>query len=136
MERTVRRGLDRLRLNRRAGGVASLLYPLSLMGVTLAAGFRSPGDMGDPASSVLGALLFLIAAPTTWIFAIGFIDVSRFTVLLVGALSSLPGWYAVGAGLAGTSRSWPGWINRYLVVAAVWTLLNLLLFGALGALLS
>jgi hypothetical protein len=136
VERTYRRFAERLGLSRPAAGVAALGYPVLLMGVALASGSRSVGDLGEPAVSVLGALLFLIAAPTTWIFSIDFIDVSRFTALVAGGLTSLTLWYLVGSAITGGARTWSGWLNRYVVLASGWTFANLLLFGLIGAIVD
>jgi len=109
-----------------AGGAAGLVYPLVLIALALSGGFRSGGDVADPATSVLGAFIFLIAAPTAWVFAIEFIEADRFTVLFVGAMTSLPLWWLLGSRLARTADDWRQWIVRYLRISVGWSLLVLL----------
>lgn len=110
-----------------AGGAAGLVYPLLLIGISLTGGFRQGGDFSDPAISILGAFIFLIAAPTAWVFAIDFIEADRFTVLFVGTMTSLPLWWLLGARLATTAESWVQWTGRYLRIAVGWSILVLLL---------
>jgi hypothetical protein len=77
-------------VSRRAGGTLALLYPLVLIALGVSVGFRGSNDVDGLATAILGAILFLVAAPTTWVFAIDFIEASRFTVITAGALTSLP----------------------------------------------
>ena len=119
---------------RRAGGIAGLVYPTVLVALALDVGFRHGGDMGEIATSFLGTLLFLTAAPTAWIFAIDFIDVSRFTVLLAGVLSSFPLWWLLGARLADGAPNWLAWLRRYATALLVWTSLHLFVIATLGSL--
>jgi hypothetical protein len=109
-----------------AGGAAGLVYPLLLISVALTGGFRQGGDIADPATSILGAFLFLIAAPTAWVFAIEFIEADRFTVLFVGAMTSLPLWWLLGSRLARTAEDWRQWTVRYLRISVGWSVLVLL----------
>lgn len=109
-----------------AGGAAGLVYPLLLIALALTGGFRHGGDVADPATSILGAFVFLIAAPTAWVFAIEFIEADRFTVLFVGAMTSLPLWWLLGSRLARLAEDWKRWIVRYLRISLVWSLLVLL----------
>ena len=108
-----------------AGGAAGLVYPLVLMAVALTGGFRSGGDLADTATSILGAFLFTVAAPTTWLFRIPFIEADRFTVLFVGAMTSLPLWWLLGARLAITAADWRQWVVRYLTISLAWSVLVL-----------
>ena len=110
-----------------AGGAAGLVFPIVLMAVALTGGFREGGDLSDTATSILGAFLFTVAAPTTWIFRIPFIEADRFTVLFVGAMTSLPLWWLLGARLATTAADWRQWAIRYLVAALSWSVLVLLI---------
>ena len=109
-----------------AGGAAGLVYPLALMALALTGGFRSGGDLADPATSILAAFIFLIAAPTAWVFAIDFIEADRFTVLFVGAMTSLPIWWLLGARIALVVDDWRHWISRYLWISIGWTVFALL----------
>jgi len=123
--RTVRRGW---------GGVVGLAYPSLLVVLGLSVGFRQAGGPTDLAASYLGALLFLTAAPTAWVFAFPFIEVTRFTVIAVGVLTSFPLWYLAGAGIAERSPSWAVWLRRDITVAMVWTVTTLGLFAILALL--
>ncbi len=72
------------------GGAVGLLFPAMLVTFGLSAGFRSGGDMSDFAATIAGAILFLIAAPTAWVLSFPFIDVTRFTVIVFGVVTSAP----------------------------------------------
>ena len=109
-----------------------LLYPLVLMGFALSVGFRGSGDVTGLATAILGAILFLVAAPTTWVFAIDFIEASRFTVITVGAFTSLPLWYLLGSRLASGAENGLTWLKRYTIFCGVWTVLTFLLMVALA----
>ena len=118
------------------GGLAGLLYPTLLVGAALSVGFRRGGDMGDFAASLAASVLFLIAAPTAWIMSFSFIDVTRFTILVFGIVTSFPFWYLLGSGLARGTRSWASWALRYFVVSISWTAFNLLLFAVVASVAS
>jgi hypothetical protein len=97
-------------------------------------GFRKAGGPNDLASSFLGALLFLIAAPTSWLFAFPFIEVTRFTVIAVGATTSGVIWYLVGRSIADRSRTWRTWARKYAVFCVSWTAATLAIFAILASL--
>ena len=121
-------------LNRLGGGILALVYPLALMGMGTSVGFRGTSDASDVATAVLGAIVFLIAAPTTWVFGIDFIEASRFTVVAVGGLTSLPLWYLLGSRLAFAADHWRTWARRYAIFCGLWTVLILVLIIVLDAL--
>lgn len=116
------------------GGAAALVYPTILVGMALDVGFRHGGGATEIATSYLGALLFLTAAPLAWIFAIDFIEVSRFTVIAIGVLSSFPLWWLAGSRLADGASSWLVWLRRYATLAVVWTALHLFTIALMGSL--
>lgn len=116
-----------------AGGILALAYPAALVAVALAVGFRRGGDMGEFAATVVGTLLFLIAAPTAWVLSFDFIDVTRFTVLVFGTLTSLPLWYVLGVAIARGCEQWLPWVRRYLTLCVAWTALNVLVIGVVAA---
>ena len=124
----------RRRLRRGWGGLAALSYPVGLILLSLAVGWRRGGDVADIATSFLAALLFLVAAPTAWIFAFEFIDVSRFTILFVGTATSLPLWYLVGSRLADASQTWWSWMRRYVLLALAWTAFTIFLVATVAQL--
>ena len=119
---------NRRTVSRSLGGIAALAYPVFLVSVALATGFRKGGDYADLAASFLAALLFLIAAPTAWIFSFDFVDPDRFTIVFVGALTSFPLWYMAGSAIAARTEHWSSWLRRYALVCVGWTLFNLVLF--------
>jgi hypothetical protein len=119
-------------VGRRFGGALALFYPLMLMGFALSVGFRGSNDVSGLATAILGAILFLVAAPTTWVFAIDFIEASRFTVITAGALTSLPLWYLLGSRLAGGAENWLTWLKRYAIFCGLWTVMTFVLMVLLA----
>lgn len=117
-----------------SGGILALTYPTVLIIVALSAGFRRGGDMTDFAATMAATVLFLIAAPTAWILSFSFIDVTRFTVLVFGIVTSAPFWYVLGVAIARRSMDWLTWIRRYAVVCVSWTAANLLIIGVIATL--
>lgn len=116
-----------------SGGILALTYPAVLVIVAISVGFRRGGDMGDFAATLAGTILFLVAAPTSWVLAFPFIDVTRFTVLVFGVVTSAPLWYVFGVGIARRSIDWLTWIRRYAGFCLVWTAANLIGFGIVAA---
>lgn len=120
-------------INRRGGGIAALAFPLALVGLGLSVGFRGTTEVTDLATAILGAILFVIAAPTAWVFAIDFIEASRLTVVSIGVLTSLPLWYLLGSRLALRADNWPTWVKRYLLFCGLWTVTMMVLLVLLAA---
>lgn len=120
-------------LPRGIGGVVGLVYPSMLVGLALGVEFATNGGLHGFGTAYLGALLFVIAAPTAWLFAIDFIEAGRFTIIAFAVVTSFPVWFAVGAGLAGVSRTWVQWAGRYIAFASFWTVASLLLIGIIGS---
>ncbi|MEA2058397.1 MAG: hypothetical protein U9O63_06725 [Actinomycetota bacterium] len=116
------------------GGLLALSYPALLVLMVVTVGFRRGGDGTDFAASFVGSVLFLIAAPTAWIFSFDFIEVTRLTVIVLGVVTSLPIWYLLGAALGERSASLGVWLRRYLTICVVWTALNILFLGLLASL--
>lgn len=116
------------------GGLFALGYPVVLVAVSLSVGFRQGGGIGEFAATLAATVLFLIAAPTAWVFAFPFIDVTRFTVLIVGTLTSAPIWYVLGVALVRASDEWIGWFKRYVVACVLWTAFNLVALGVVAGL--
>lgn len=115
------------------GGLFALGYPVALIVVSLGVGFRRGGDLGEFAATLAATVLFLIAAPTAWILAFPFIEVTRFTVLVFGVVTSLPLWYVAGVAVARASDDWIGWLRRYAVGCVSWTAVNLIVIGIIAA---
>lgn len=119
-------------LPRGLGGIAGLVYPSTLVALAVSVEFSAHSGLVGFGTAFMGALLFVIAAPTSWLFAIDFIEAGKFTVIVFGVLTSFPLWALVGAGLAGVSRSWLEWAGRYVMVAAIWSVVTLLIVGLVG----
>ena len=124
----------RLGPSRGRGGLAGLTYPAILVVMALGVGFRRGGDMNDIAASFLSALLFLVACPTSWIFAFDFIEVTRFTVIAAGVLTSFPLWYALSAALAERADFWGEWLRWYVTVCLIWTVATILVMAVVAQL--
>ncbi len=95
--------------------------------------FTTSGGLRGFGTAYLGALMFVIAAPTAWLFAIDFIEAGRFTVIAFGVATSFPFWFLIGMGLASVSRHWVSWAGRYLAIAATWSVASLLVVGIIGS---
>ena len=119
---------NRRTVSRHLGGVAALSCPVLLIALALGTGFRKTGDYGDLAASFLAALLLLVAEPTAWLFAFDFVDPDRFTIVFVGALTSLPLWYLAGTALAARTERWVVFARRYVLLCVGWTMLNIVVF--------
>lgn len=123
-------------LNRSRAGLLALTYPVVLIGLAIGVGFRQGGGVDEFGASFAAAVMFLVAAPTAWVFAIDFIEAERFTVLLFGAATSLPLWAIAGAGLATISTAWRQWVVRYLALCAAWTTAYVVIIGAVASVVS
>lgn len=121
-------------LHRGRAAVLALTVPLVLMGLAIGVGFRQGGGEAEFGASFAAAVMFLVAAPTAWVFAIDFIEAGRFTVMLIGAVTSLPLWALAGIGLARVSTSWRQWTMRYLALCAAWLTLYVLVIGMVASL--
>ncbi len=116
------------------GGLLGFSYPLLLAAGAISVGFDRGGDMADLAASVLAVGLFLIAAPTAWIFTVEFIEAGRLLIVTSALLTSLPLWYMLGSRLAYHATGWAVWLRRYVVFCLVWSVFNVLVFILLGSL--
>ncbi len=120
-------------MSRTIGGVLAFSYPLLLTALALSVGFRRLGDMTDIAASLLATLLFLIAAPTGWIFTVDFIEAGRLLIITSALATSLPLWYLAGSRLAYFAANWGAWFRRYLVLSVVWSVANVVLIVVVGS---
>ena len=116
-----------------SGGILALTYPTILIIVSMSVGFRRGGDLNDFAATLAATVLFLIAAPTSWVLSFPFIELTRFTVLVFGIVTSAPLWYIAGVAVARRSVDWMTWIRTYVVVCVAWTAVNLIAFGIIAA---
>lgn len=108
------------------------MYPIALAAGTLSVGFDRVGDMSDLAASILAVVLFLIAAPTAWIFSVDFIEAGRLLVVTSALATSLPLWFLAGSRLAYFATNWVIWFRRYVVMCVVWSVLNVLVLVVIG----
>jgi hypothetical protein len=115
------------------GGLQALVVPLIVVLLALGQGFNSSGTFGDPTTSELGALIFLVAVPTSWVFAIDFIEASRLTVVVVGLATSLPLWWWLGSRIARQAPTWAVFWLRFVVAMLAWTSLFMVAFATIGS---
>ena len=120
-------------LSRRIGGVVAFAYPLALTALSLSVGFDEVGDMTDIAAAVLATMLFLVAAPTAWLFTVEFIEAGRLLVIVSALATSLPLWYLVGSRLAYYADAWTVFARRYVVLCLVWNAINVVVVVVLGS---
>jgi hypothetical protein len=126
----------RTTVGRTTAGLIALSYPIVMVVMALAVGPRRAGGLQGIASSFIAAVMLVIALPTSWFLSLDFIDVSRTTVVVFGAMTSLPLWYVLGTALAVRSETWGRWLRRYTTIALVWTLANLAVLAVVAALTS
>jgi hypothetical protein len=117
-------------------GLLALMFPFVLVVAALSVGYRAGGGDGDFAASLAAAVLFLVAAPSAWVLAFPFIDVTRFTVFAFGVVSSALLWYLLGRVIAGHSSDWLQWLVRYGIACVAWTGFNLVVFGLVAAIVG
>lgn len=118
---------------RMVGGTVALVYPVALTALSLSVGLRQIGDMSDIASSLLAAMMFLVAAPTAWIFTAEFIEAGRLLIVTSALLTSLPLWYMAGSRLAHYADTWGVWLKRYVILCVVWSVVNVVLLVVIGS---
>ena len=126
----------RTTVGRTTAGLIALSYPIVMVVMALAVGPRRAGGLQEIASSFIAAVMLVIALPTSWFLSLDFIDVSRTTVVVFGAVTSLPLWYVLGTALAVRSETWGRWLRRYATIALIWTLANLAVLAVAAALTS
>ena len=113
-----------------------MVFPAMLVMIGLSTGFRSGGDMADFAATIAGTVLFLIAAPTAWVLSFPFIDVTRFTVIVFGIVTSAPLWWLLGVAFARASETWLDWVRRYAVFSISWLVINIIAMAVVAAIVS
>ena len=118
------------------GGALALVFPTVIGLAALSVGFRQGGDMSDFAGSLAASLLFLIVSPTAWVLAFPFIEVTRFTVILFGIITSAPLWWLVGVAIARLSENWLAWVRRYLVASIAWFVFNIIVIAVVASIVG
>jgi hypothetical protein len=116
------------------GGLVALLYPIALTALALSVGLRRIGDMSDLAASLLATMLFLVAAPTGWLFTVDFIEAGRLLIITSALVTSLPLWYLAGSRLAYHAPNWVVWLQRYVIVCVAWSVANVVMVVVVGSL--
>ncbi len=109
------------------------MFPLGLTALALSVGLRELGDMTDIAASLLATMLFLVAAPTGWLFTVEFIEAGRLLIITSALFTSLPLWYLVGSRLASYSPNWGMWFRNYCVLCLAWSVGNVVLVVVAGS---
>ncbi len=120
-------------VSRTVGGILALAFPLALTALALSVGLRRLGDMTDIAASLLATMMFLVAAPTAWIFTVDFIEAGRLLMMTSALATSLPLWFLAGSRLAYYAPGWGVWARRYMVLCVVWSALNVVLIVLVGS---
>jgi len=85
----------------------------------------------EPSSALLGGLLLLLAAPTTWLFAL--FPVSAVVAVVLGIVTSLLLWFRLGSWLAHGTTSWAQWWRRYIVAALGSTIILTLIVAIIAS---
>ncbi len=91
----------------------------------------SADGLTDLALDIVGIVLIVVAAPTSWVFAIPALEASPLTMNLFGAVTSLPLWYLLGREIARRTPTWRWWWIRYLTFVFTWSGVVLLAVVAL-----
>ena len=120
-------------MSRAVAGLLAMAFPLALSSLALSVGLRRLGDMTDIAAALLATMIFLIAAPTAWIFTVDFIEAGRLLVITSALLTSLPLWFLAGSRLAYYAQGWGLWLRRYLVLCLVWSAFNVVMVVIIGS---
>jgi hypothetical protein len=112
------------------GGFCALMWPVALILTAMVAMGGTAVTVSEPSGPVLGGLLLLISAPTTWLFAL--FRLSPTVAVVLGIVTSLPLWFRLGSGLARSSLTWGQWWRRY-ALTAIGSMVAILLIVAIAA---
>lgn len=85
----------------------------------------------DPATPLVAGLLFLLAVPTTWVFAL--LELAPVVSVTLGVITSFPLWFALGARIAVVSWSWGQWWARYAMWAIGWAVAAMVLLALVAS---
>jgi hypothetical protein len=111
-------------------GLLALSWPVVTIVLSLS-GMRDAVDgLSDPSMPLVAGLLFLLAAPTTWLFEA--LNLSDQVAVAAGVATSLPIWFFIGARLAVTADSWGSWLRRYVAVSIGWAVVAIVLLAVIG----
>ena len=99
----------------RKAGLVATAYPAALLAASaLLLDADSADGLTDLALEIVGVVLIVVAAPTSWVFAIPALDASVTAIGWIGGVTSLPLWFSAGWLLAKKSPNWRWWWIRYL----------------------
>jgi len=113
------------------GGLYALSWPL--VTVVLALGAMRDGVTGltDPSTPLVAGLLFLLAVPTTWVFALA--KLAPVVTVVLGVVTSFPLWFLLGARLAEASWTWGQWWRRYAAWAIGWAVAAMIALAVIAS---
>ncbi len=80
---------------------------------------------------MLPGLLFLLAAPTTWLFALA--KLAPVVTVVLGVVTSFPLWFLLGSRLADASWTWGQWARRYIAWAIGWAVAAMVLLAVVAS---
>lgn len=110
----------------------ALSWPLITIVLALGSMRGSVTGLTDPSTPLVAGLLFLMALPTTWLFAI--LNLDAVVAVVLGVVTSLPLWFYLGGRLAVASPSWATWWRRYVMIALAWAVVAILLLAVVATL--
>ena len=110
----------------------ALTWPLITVLLALGAMRGDVTGLTDPSTPLVAGLLFLLAVPTTWLFAISQLD--AVVAVVLGVVTSLPLWFFVGVRLAALSSSWGMWWRRYVAISITWAIVSIVVLAVAASL--
>ena len=114
------------------GGLFALSWPLVTVAVALGSMRGTITGLTDPATPLFAGLLFLLAVPTTWVFALA--KLAPVATVVLGIVTGLPLWFLLGSRLAVVSRTWGDWWRRYLAWTIGWAVTAMILLAVIASL--
>ncbi len=125
---------DRSGVRSGRAGLFALIGPLFIIAVTLGSMDSGVAGLVDPSTSLLAGLMFLVALPSTWVFAV--LDIAPVFSVVLGCVSSLPLWFGMGSWLAAGSYDWAHWTRRYVAWSVGWAVTSLVLLLTVASILG
>jgi hypothetical protein len=114
------------------GGLFALSWPLVTVVLALGSMRGDITGLTDPATPLVAGLLFLLAAPTTWLFALA--KLAPVVTVVLGVVTSFPLWFYLGSRLASASWSWGEWWRRYVAWAIGWAVTAMVVLAVVASL--
>jgi hypothetical protein len=113
------------------GGLFALSWPLITIALALGSMRGEVRGLTDPAAPLVAGLLFVLAAPTTWLFALA--RLAPVVTVVLGVVTSFPLWFLLGSRLAAASWTWGEWWRRYAAWAIGWAVVAMILLAAIAS---